>query len=67
MTPQDYIGRSAALETEFRRIRGILDRHAYAKELGVTTDDAPLIQKTFSELECVSKRVLDLERQFWGF
>jgi hypothetical protein len=51
---------------EMRRIRQILDRHAYAKDLGMTTDSAPLIQKAYRELESVVERLKKLDHEFWG-
>lgn len=59
-------GRSNALELEMRRIRGILDRHAYAKELGVASDNSLLIKKTYADLEDVVRRFRELDQEFWG-
>lgn len=66
MSPQDYFGRSNALKIEMLRIRAILDWHAYAKALGVASDDNPLIQKTLRDQDDLIERFKALEREFWG-
>jgi hypothetical protein len=63
-TPADRLAAARkALDVELNRINGILDRHAENKERvgGRAIDDSsPLIQKTLSELEGVTKRFKEL-------
>jgi hypothetical protein len=67
MNAYQYVGRSNVLGLEMFRIRIILDNHAYAKALGVITDDSPLIQKTYRDLENVVQEFKTLNKEFWGY
>ena len=66
MTAEEYIGRSNALRLEMARIREILDWHAHAKAKGITTDAAPLIKKTYLELDDAVRLIRELDQEFWG-
>ena len=65
MTPDEYVQRRNAHEVERTRILGILDDFALKKHLGNRTpDDSPLISKALQDLESISSKALDLERQY---
>lgn len=71
MSADDYVRESTALESEMRRIRVILDRHAHNKGFGAegiraVGDDSLLIQKTLDDQDNVIERFRKLNEEFWG-
>lgn len=66
MTSEEYLKQSNVFRREMERIRDILDQHAKNKDLGISSDDAPLITKTLSEQVDALERIQNLEREFWG-
>ncbi|MFC1673741.1 hypothetical protein ACFL12_06285 [Pseudomonadota bacterium] len=66
MTYQEYLAQSDVLGREMKRIRGLLDQHAEAKEKGVAIE-GELVKKLYEQLNDVLKRLGDLEQAYWGY
>ncbi len=65
MTPEDYLAQADVIDREMQRCRKILDRHAWAKSVGIQKGDPPLIQKTLAELLGATERMKTLNASFW--
>jgi hypothetical protein len=66
MTAEQHNGLRNVPIKEMQRIGDILCSHAQNKEKGLTSDDSPLIQKTYKDLLEVRDRFRTLEKDFWG-
>ena len=66
MTAKQYNRSKNVLTQEMQRVGEILYQHALNKEMGLSSDNGPLIQKTYKDLLEVLERIRKLEKDFWG-